>query len=100
LIFKPAGKRFSVNGRLAYFSTDGYNSRLYAYENDLLYSFSIPALYGKGIRTYLNFRQAINDKLTFWLKVAATRRFSQTGTEEPGDLAMKSELKIQIRYQF
>ncbi len=100
LIFKPAGKRFAVNGRLAYFSTDGYNSRLYAYENDLLYSFSIPALYGKGIRTYLNFRHTFNDKLTFWLKFAATRRFSQTGTEEPGDLAMKSELKIQLRYQF
>lgn len=100
LIYKPVGKRFSMNGRLAYFATDGYNSRLYAYENDLLYSFSIPALYGKGIRTYLNFRQTLNDKLTFWLKFAATRRFSQTGTEEPDDLAMKSELKIQLRYQF
>ncbi|MDP3915778.1 MAG: helix-hairpin-helix domain-containing protein [Bacteroidota bacterium] len=100
LIYKPVGKRFSINGRLAYFATDGYNSRLYAYENDLLYSFSIPALYGKGIRSYFNFRQALTDKLTFWLKFAATHRFSQTGTEEPADLATKSELKIQLRYQF
>ncbi|MDP2888373.1 MAG: helix-hairpin-helix domain-containing protein [Bacteroidota bacterium] len=100
LIYKPVGKRFSMNGRLAYFATDGYNSRLYAYENDLLYSFSIPALYGKGIRSYFNFRHALNDKLTFWLKFAATRRFAQTGTEEPADLATKSELKIQLRYQF
>ncbi len=100
LIYKPVGKRFSMNGRLAWFETDGYNSRLYAYENDLLYSFSIPALYGKGIRTYLNFRHALNDKLTFWLKCAATHRFSQTGMEEPDDLATKSELKIQLRYQF
>ena len=100
LIYKPMGKRFSMNGRLAYFATDGYNSRLYAYENDLLYSFSIPALYGKGIRSYFNFRQALTDKLTFWLKFAATYRFSQTGTEEPDDLATKSELKIQLRYQF
>ncbi|MDO8927825.1 MAG: helix-hairpin-helix domain-containing protein [Bacteroidota bacterium] len=100
LIYKPVGKRFSMNGRLAYFETNGYNSRLYAYENDLLYSFSIPALYGKGIRSYFNFRQALNDKLTFWLKFAATRRFSQSGMEEPADLATKSELKIQLRYQF
>lgn len=100
LIYKPVGKRFSMNGRLAYFATDGYDSRLYAYENDLLYSFSIPALYGKGIRSYFNFRQALTDKLTFWLKFAATHRFSQTGTEEPADLATKSELKIQLRYQF
>jgi hypothetical protein len=100
LIYKPVGKRFSMNGRLAYFATDGYNSRLYAYENDLLYSFSMPALYGKGIRSYFNFRQTINDKLTFWIKFAATRRFSQTGMEKPDDLATKSELKIQLRYQF
>lgn len=100
LIYKPVGKRFSMNGRLAWFDTDGYNSRLYAYENDLLYAFSIPALYGKGIRSYINFRQAINDKLTFWLKFAATRRFSQSGMEEPDELATKSELKIQLRYQF
>jgi hypothetical protein len=100
LNYKPVGKRFSINGRLAWFDTDGYNSRLYAYENDLLYSFSIPALYGKGIRTYLNFRQTVNEKLTIWLKFAATRKFSQTGTEEPEDLATRSELKIQLRYQF
>lgn len=98
--FKPAGKNFSVNGRLAYFLTTGYNSRLYAYENDLLYSFSIPAVYGKGIRTYLNYRHALNDKLTIWLKFAATRKFSKTTTEEPEDLSTKSELKIQLRYQF
>jgi hypothetical protein len=100
LIYKPAVKRFSMNGRLAWFDTDGYNSRLYAYENDMLYSFSIPALYGKGIRTYLNFRQTLNEKLTIWLKFAATHRFSQTGTEEPDDLVTKSEIKVQFNYQF
>jgi len=100
LIYKPSGKRFSMNGRLAWFDTYGYNSRLYAYENDLLYAFSIPALYGKGFRTYLNFRKSLNEKLTLWLKFAATRKFSQSGTEEPDDLTTKSELKIQLRYQF
>ena len=97
LIYKPSGRQFSINGRLAYFKTDGYNSRLYAYENDLLYAFSIPALYGKGIRTYLNFRQTLNEKLTLWLKFAATRRFSDSETTEQ---TTKSEIKVQIRYQF
>ncbi len=100
VIYKPVGKRFSMNGRLAYFETDGYNSRLYAYENDLLYAFSIPALYGKGIRTYLNFRQTLSEKWTIWIKFAATHKFPQSGTEEPADLATKSELKVQLRYQF
>jgi hypothetical protein len=100
LIYKPVGKRFSLNGRLAWFDSDGYNSRLYAYENDLLYSFSIPALYDKGIRAYFNFRQAFGEKLTLWLKVAATHRFSQATEVEPVSSNTNSELKVQLRYQF
>ena len=89
-----------MNGRLAWFDTDGYNSRLYAYENDLLYSFSIPALYGKGIRSYLNFRQTFNESFSLWLKVAATHWISQNETEELSGSKTNSELKVQLRYQF
>jgi hypothetical protein len=38
--------------RYCVFRTDDYDSRIYTWENDLLYSFSIPALYGKGSRFY------------------------------------------------
>ncbi|MCK5730518.1 MAG: hypothetical protein KAH68_05555, partial [Draconibacterium sp.] len=62
----------NVSGRLAWFSTDSYNSRIYAYENDLLYTFSIPAYYGKGFRTYLNLKYRINTNLDFWFKIANT----------------------------
>jgi len=36
--------------RYCIFRTGSWDSRLYLYENDLLYSFSIPALSGEGIR--------------------------------------------------
>lgn len=39
--------------RIQYFHTDGYNSRIYAYERDVLYAFSIPAFYNRGWRYYL-----------------------------------------------
>ena len=42
----------SVWFRYCIFKTDDWDSRLYTYENDLLYSFSIPALSGEGNRTY------------------------------------------------
>ncbi|HAH23274.1 MAG TPA: hypothetical protein DCL77_05880, partial [Prolixibacteraceae bacterium] len=100
LIYHPLGKRFSMNGRLAWFDTEGYNSRLYAYENDVLYSFSIPALYGKGIRAYLNFRQSFNENFSLWFKAAVTHRISQNGTEESDDSDTNSEFKVQLRYQF
>ena len=94
--FKPLQKSFSMNGRFAFYSTDGYNSRLYAYENDLLYSFSVPALYGKGIRAYFNFQQNFGSKFTLWLKFATTHQLASTIV----DSSTKSEVKFQVRYQF
>ncbi len=94
--YKPLLKSFSMNGRFAFYSTDGYNSRLYAYENDLLYSFSVPALYGKGIRAYFNLQQKFGSKFTLWLKFAATHQLASTIV----DSSTKSEAKIQVRYQF
>ena len=58
-IVKPMMKRYSGGIRLQYFETDDYNSRIYAYENDLLYSFSIPVFYDKGFRYYLNFNYGL-----------------------------------------
>ena len=98
--FKPLQKSFAMNGRLAVFCTDGYNSRLYAYENDLLYSFSVPALFGNGIRTYLNLQQKLNSKFTLWLKLATTHQFTQKNDGVTVDSATKSEVKFQVRYQF
>lgn len=98
--YKSSSQSFSMNGRLAWFKTDGYNSRLYAYENDLLYAFSIPALSGQGIRTYLNFRQNLGDDITLWLKLASTHNFAQNDGGQLVPSTTKSEIKFQIRYQF
>lgn len=100
LVFMPPEKTFSMNGRLAYFHTGGYNSRLYAYENDVLYSFSIPALYGKGIRAYLNFQKSFSKRFTFWLKFASTHKFTQSNREQDVGSSSKTEIKVQLRYQF
>lgn len=98
--YRSPKRSFSVNGRLAYFSTDGYNSRLYAYENDLLYTFAVPALYNKGIRAYLNFQKDLGRKLTFWLKLAVTRQQAQNSGDGSTEEAFKKELKFQVRYHF
>lgn len=51
--YKPENKPYSLTLRYAIFDTDDYDARVYAYENDVLYSFSVPTLYGKGTRVYL-----------------------------------------------
>lgn len=100
IAFRALKKPIAINGRLAYFSTDSYNSRIYAYENDLLYSFSVPALYGTGIRAYFNFQQKFGSNFTFWLKCASTHRVAHNNNEGTDIPSNKSEIKIQVRYQF
>lgn len=41
--------------RYTQFETDGFSSRIYSYESDVLYSFSVPAYYDSGKSVYLCF---------------------------------------------
>ncbi len=103
LIYKPMMKPYSGVFRLQYFETDGYNSRLYAYENDVLYSYSIPVFYDKGYRYYLTLNYDLSKKTSFWL------RWSQTIYKDKNTIGSgldeisgnrKTEIKLQARYLF
>jgi hypothetical protein len=102
-IFKPMMKRYSGGIRLQYFETDDYNSRIYVYENDLLYSFSIPVFYDKGFRYYLNFNYGLSKNSTVWLRWSQTiykDKFSiGSGLDEIAG-NKKSEIKLQWQFQF
>ncbi len=54
--YKPLGSQISGNLRLAYFHTPSYNSRLYAYEDDVLYASGFGIYNGYGIRSFVNLR--------------------------------------------
>jgi len=102
-IYKPMMRKYSGNMRLQYFETDGYDSRMYAYENDVLYSFSIPVFYDKGYRWYVNIKYDFSKKISGWLRLAQTIYMDKatigTGLDEiMGD--RKTELKLQLQYNF
>jgi hypothetical protein len=63
-------EKVDVSGRVAYFKTDSYNTRLYAFETDVLYGYSIPPLFGKGLRGYLVVRSRLSKNVSLWLRVA------------------------------
>jgi hypothetical protein len=69
--YKPENKPFSLTFRYAIFDTDDYDSRVYAYENDVLYSFSVPALYGKGMRVYLLGKWRPFKSLTLYARIGS-----------------------------
>lgn len=102
-LYKPQLSPFAAGIRVQYFETDGYNSRLYAYENDVLYSFSIPVFYEKGYRYYFNINYDVNKKMTVWAKFAQTlyrdKNLIGSGLDEiEGN--KKSEIKVQVMYRF
>lgn len=70
--YSPKSKPFSFKVRYALFDTDSYSSRIYAYENDLLYLFSVPALYHRGSRYYIMFRYKFARKFDLWLRYSRT----------------------------
>ena len=103
VIYKPLLKKYSANARLQYFETDGYNSRIYAYENDVLFYYSIPAFFNKGFRYYFNFNYDLNAKISFWLKWSQTlyKNVESIGSgldEIRG--STKSEIRVLARVHF
>lgn len=68
VFYKPPQRSFSFNVRLQYFESDSYNSRLYAYENDVLYYYAVPVFYDKGSRYYINARYKLNKYMSVWVK--------------------------------
>ena len=101
--FKPLLKPFAANIRLQYFETEGYNSRLYAYENDVLYSFSIPVYYGKGYRYYINVNYDINRSVTLWARIAQYYYPEKNvigSSLDQINKKQKSEVKMQMLIKF
>lgn len=72
IAYKPENKPYSLSFRYAIFDAKDYNTRIYAYENDVLYSFSVPALYGKGMRVYLLGKVKLFNALTLYARIGRT----------------------------
>lgn len=89
-----------ADARLTLFNTDGFDARLYAFENDLTGVFAVPALSGRGVRTYALLRADPLDGVVVQLKLAATwlRGATRVGT---GATAVEgnrvSDLGVQVR---
>jgi len=62
----------TVTASIAFFDTDGYESRVYELEEDVRGAFSLPPLYGEGRRWYVCARWRLADNIAFSAKVASS----------------------------
>ena len=72
LMYSSLQNNLKAQFRFAYFDTDSYNTRIYAYENNVLYGYSFPALYDRGFRSYLNLNWKPFTLITLYLKAGLT----------------------------
>ncbi|WP_069659737.1 helix-hairpin-helix domain-containing protein [Arcticibacter eurypsychrophilus] len=101
VLYKPMGSKLSGNFRVAFFHCDAYDSRIYAFENDVLYSYSIPAYQDKGYRFYLNTRYRLSKSIDAWLRYSITQYSAGEDIGSGLDLIEgrhKSDIKMQVRY--
>jgi hypothetical protein len=85
----------TIWARYCIFNTADWYSRIYTYENDLLYSYNVPALYGEGSRSYIMVKWKIADYAELRVKYGIISSFT------PGkSLANTEEIKMQFRIWF
>lgn len=94
-------KGWKIDGHMAWFRTDGYDSRLYQYEPSVAYDFSFPMYYGHGIRYALMVQGGIDSHLKMTAKMGVTNYFDRssvgTGLQQV-DRSSLADLLIQIHY--
>ena len=93
--------RWNLRFRAAVTDIGDWDNRVYVYENDLLYSFSIPAYHGKGVRYYLLIRTKLSHRFRAWLKLSSQRYYDRRAlgsgiSKVNGNV--DGSIRIQLRY--
>ncbi|WP_439183084.1 helix-hairpin-helix domain-containing protein [Carboxylicivirga taeanensis] len=98
-----AGKQLSASLRYIVFDIDDYNSRIYSYEPDVLYAFTIPAYLHKGTRLIGNISFSPLPGLRIWGRLAHTTYANQQEIGTGNQLIKGNKLtewKLQLQYRF
>ncbi len=102
VIWKVGELPLKLSTRFALFDVEDFDIRFWEYENDLLYTFSIPAYFNRGYRFYLNARYRVFRGFTLEARYAETYwdqdSFGSGINEIQGN--RRSEVKVQISYSF
>jgi hypothetical protein len=96
-------REINMTIRYSIFSSDDFNCRTFAYENDVPGTFNIPSYIGKGSRMYALIKYQIQKDLQIWFRFA---RSSYAGIETNGsglnliESPHTSDLNIQLQWKF
>jgi hypothetical protein len=103
LQWAPETLPLRLSARYALFDAENFDTRLYAYENDVLYAFAIPFLQDRGSRYYLLLHWRLHRHLDLYARYARTRYTSPqeigTGPDQTeGQAATEVKAMIRLRW--
>ena len=102
-IFTSNQENFKLQARAAYFNTPSYESRIYAYENNVLYAYSFPMFMNEGLRIYVNTSWKITPKITAYAKLGMISYFDidkiSSGLSQVNSSTL-CDLAFQLRIRF
>lgn len=100
LIYTFTGLPLRLTSAVAMFNTDSYDARIYAYQYDVLYAFSVPAFYGRGMSAYFLAKYSLGEHLDLWFRISRLI-YSDRDTISSGlaeiDASHKTTVKFQLR---
>lgn len=101
--FRSANKRYGITFRYVLFDVESYDARIYTYENEVPFAFSIPFFQDEGYRYYVLAQYRINKFITLHARFARTTLLNKntfgSGLNEI-DANHKTEIKVQLRVKF
>lgn len=103
ITYKPLSFPVSFSARLAYFDTESYNARIYVYESDVLYAYSFPSYYYRGMKAYLVLRYRIIRNIDAWVRVSNlfySNRDKIGSSLETINGKSRTDIKVQLRFKF
>lgn len=89
----------SLRLRLQWFDAQNWDNRIYCYEYDVLYAYSIPAIYGLGGRAFLCLRWQIIPQLTLYFRASETL-YAKSWATTHGRPQTRTDLHLLLRATF
>jgi len=102
-LWKPKDAPIDFALRYALFDTDGYDTRIYSFENNALYVFAVPAYYYQGSRAYLLVRYFFLKRFDLSFRYGYflyNNRFELSSGPEQINGSRKSDFVVQLRINF
>lgn len=90
-------KKWTVQTRWQAFYVPNWNNRIYTYENDVLYGYSVPAIYGIGGRMYINIRWR-TDKVALYLRASETIYEKKWANDKRHGLRTRTDIHVMVRF--